>query len=275
MVEQKSLIDGSAFQTMPKHRALRHFDKGISTISQWTGNEYKNMEKVFVGIVAGAADERVVQASRAIVDFSSYARLESHTEIMLQEMDRAWSAFHENKKIFQELEIGEHSNIPKIHSMSHYVSAIQSHGTLDNTESPERLHIEFAKLAYRATNKRDYTVQMEKWLDRQDAVRCYETYLQWLGAEEADLVAGGAVSESDNAGAQVMAVAKTGGKEAKKVQSYDVADNPGYGHRERWKTWSPNLVLRTLSGIWTISSESRLAAYCQQSLPHTVMSSSP
>ncbi len=108
------------------------------------------MEKVFVGIVAGAADERVVQAARAIVDFTSYARLESHTEITLQEMDRAWSAFHENKKIFQELEIREHFNIPKIHSMSHYVSAIQSHGTLDgyNTESPERLHIEFAKLAY-------------------------------------------------------------------------------------------------------------------------------
>jgi len=138
------------FQTMPKHRTLRHFNKGISTISQWTGNEYKNMEKVFVGIVAGAADERVVQAARAIVDFTSYARLESHTEITLQEMDRAWSAFHENKKIFQELEIREHFNIPKIHSMSHYVSAIQSHGTLDgyNTESPERLHIEFAKLAY-------------------------------------------------------------------------------------------------------------------------------
>lgn len=37
-------MDGTAkeldrrFRTMPKHRTLRHFNKGISTISQWTGN---------------------------------------------------------------------------------------------------------------------------------------------------------------------------------------------------------------------------------------------
>ena len=93
------------FQTMPKHRMLWHFRKGISKISQRTGNEYKNMEKLFTGIVAGAADDSVVQAVRAIVDFIAYARLESHNEMTLQQMDQAWSAFHENKKIFKEINI--------------------------------------------------------------------------------------------------------------------------------------------------------------------------
>ena len=68
------------------------------------------------------------------------------------------------------------------------MSAIRSHGTLDgyNTESPERLHIEFAKLAYRATNKRDFTIQMARWLDWQDTMCRYEGYLAWLNLVEAD-----------------------------------------------------------------------------------------
>ena len=45
------------FQSMLKHQTLRHFKKGISTITQWTGNEYKNMEKVFMGVIAGVVEE--------------------------------------------------------------------------------------------------------------------------------------------------------------------------------------------------------------------------
>lgn len=233
-------MDGTAkeldrrFRTMPKHRTLRHFNKGISTISQWTGNEYKNMEKVFVGVVAGAADKRVVRAARAIVDFISYARLESHNEKTLQEMDKAWSAFHENKEVFQDLGIRTEFNIPKVHSMIHYISSIQSHGTLDgyNTESPERLHIEFAKLAYRASNKRDYTVQMARWLDRHDAILRFDAYLTWLGPMSADKVpaVGGVANESNHdAGPAPMAVDSIREKTSK--LPYDVARKPGYGYR--------------------------------------------
>ena len=44
------------FKAMPSHPALRHFKKGISMVTQWTGTEYKQMEKVFVGAITGAAD---------------------------------------------------------------------------------------------------------------------------------------------------------------------------------------------------------------------------
>ena len=103
------------------------------------------MEKVFMGVITGAADKRVIRAAHGVIDFISYAWLEAHNKETLEKMDKAWSAFHENKQIFQDLEIRDDFNIPKIHSMIHYMSAIKSHGTLDgyNTESPERLHIEF------------------------------------------------------------------------------------------------------------------------------------
>jgi len=118
----------------------------------------------------GAADKHMIQAVCAVVDFISYARFEIHTERSLENMDRAWSAIHENKAVFLEFGICEHFNIPKFHSLIHFVSTIHSHGTLDgyNTESLERLRIDFAKVPFRAGNKQDYTAQMTTWMSRHD-----------------------------------------------------------------------------------------------------------
>ena len=93
------------FQSMTRHTTLWHFKKGISLVMQWIGNEYKNMEKIFLEVIVGAADEWVIWAVRAVMDFISYACFEIHTECSLERMDRAWSAIHENKKIFMELGI--------------------------------------------------------------------------------------------------------------------------------------------------------------------------
>ncbi|KAF7371492.1 hypothetical protein MVEN_00003800 [Mycena venus] len=71
----------------------------------------------------------------------------------------------------------EHFNIPKIHSMEHYVDLIRLFGSADgyNTES-----IDYAKNAYRASNKRDYIIQMTNWLRRQEAVDRFTLYLEWM-----------------------------------------------------------------------------------------------
>ena len=66
-----------------------------------------------------------------MVDFISYAHFEVHTEQSLERMDRAWSAIHKNKAVFLELDVREHFNIPKFHSLIHYISSIHTHGTLD------------------------------------------------------------------------------------------------------------------------------------------------
>jgi hypothetical protein len=47
--------------------------------------------------------------------------------------------------------------------------------------SPERLHIDFAKEAYRASNKRDYVEQMAIWLQRHEAMWLRESFLIWVG----------------------------------------------------------------------------------------------
>jgi hypothetical protein len=172
------------FRAMPPHPSLRHFKKGISLVTQWTGTEYKNMEKVFLGVIAGIAAPEVVRAVRGVLDFIYYSHFESHTLKSLQKLDEAWAAFHQNKRVFVEQGIRKHFNIPKIHAAKHYVDAIRSRGSADgfNSEGMERLHIDYAKIGYKSTNKKEYIKQMTKWLTRQEKIHRFTAYLQWAVA---------------------------------------------------------------------------------------------
>jgi hypothetical protein len=176
------------FKAMTDHQGLRHFDKGISSISQWTGKEHKEMERVIVTVLAGIVDIRVLKAVSAVVDFIYYAQYQRHTDITLARMQDALDSFHSHKDVFIELRPNEAFNIPKLHSMLHYIDSIRSLGSADgyNTESPERLHIDYAKRAYRASNRRDYVVQMTKWLQRQEAVDRHSAYLDWVSTTQSN-----------------------------------------------------------------------------------------
>ncbi|KDQ62839.1 hypothetical protein JAAARDRAFT_110084, partial [Jaapia argillacea MUCL 33604] len=170
------------FRCMIDHPGLRHFKNGISFISQWTGSEFKEMEKVFVGLLAGLTQLTVAKTAQTVIDFIYYAQFQTHTTETLDAPHAAPLEFHANKDIFIQLHVCQHFNIPKIHAMQHYMDAILSHGSPAgfNTELPERLHIDYAKDAYRASNRRDYVKQMTKWLQRQEAVALFTSYLQWL-----------------------------------------------------------------------------------------------
>ncbi|KAG7085416.1 hypothetical protein E1B28_002977 [Marasmius oreades] len=172
------------FKSLPSYPNLRHFKNGISFVSQWTGAEFKAMEKVFVSLLAGGVEDRVLVCVRAAIDFIFYSSLTSHTTETLTSLQNALTTFHQYKDIFLELNARQstHFNIPKIHSMQHYVALVRHFGSADgfNTESPERLHINYAKNAYRASNKKDYTIQMTRWLQRQEAVDRFSLFLDWM-----------------------------------------------------------------------------------------------
>ena len=180
-------LDGGAnevdrrFKAMPGHPMLRHFKKGISLVSQWTGTEHKHMERVFLGVLTGASDPASVRAVRAVLDFIYYAHFYAHSDDSLSLLEAAWVTFHENKYIFIDEGIREHYNIPKLHSALHYPLSIRKVGTTDgyNTENTERLHIDYAKRGYAASNKKEYIKQMTVWLRRQEAVSRFHSYLAW------------------------------------------------------------------------------------------------
>ncbi|KAI1790862.1 hypothetical protein LXA43DRAFT_1095078 [Ganoderma leucocontextum] len=154
--------------------------------SCWTGNEFREMEKVFIGILIGLhEDPRVLAAARTVLDFIYLAHLPSPTTSTVAELEDTLQHFHQHKQVFIDLDIREHFNIHKLHWMKHYAASIIEFGSCDgvSTEVSERLHIDFAKLGYRASNRKAYLQQMVMWLTRQEKVRWMTGYLQWVASE--------------------------------------------------------------------------------------------
>lgn len=106
---------------------------------------------------------------------------ELHDTDSLQLLQDSLDAFHENKHIFVTLGIRTHFNIPKLYALQHYVDSIRLFGSADgyNTEISERLHIDFAKKAYRASNRCDYMAQMVTWLHQQEKMSYFNAYQTW------------------------------------------------------------------------------------------------
>ncbi|KAI6116939.1 hypothetical protein EDD17DRAFT_1477620, partial [Pisolithus thermaeus] len=179
-IVSKKEID-ARFQAMTQYPALCHFKKGISSVSQWTGTENKEMQSVFVSLLASAVEDSVLMVACSLLDFIYYAQLQQHMDTTLIAMEESTKSFHEHKHILIELELHEDFNIPKIHSMQHYISLIHALGSADgyNTKYPEQLHINYAKDSYHTSNKCNYVEQMALWLQCQEAMHYKSAYLAW------------------------------------------------------------------------------------------------
>ena len=140
------------------------------------------MQRIFVGVMAGAVSDQVLTVVHSVIDFIYYFQFHRHTTQTLAALQKCLNTFHANKEILVELGICEHFNIPKLHMIQHYINTILTHGSTDgyNTESPECLHINFAKEAYHASNKRDFLEQMALWLQRHEAMFLCTAYLLWV-----------------------------------------------------------------------------------------------
>ncbi|KAL0563684.1 hypothetical protein V5O48_018380, partial [Marasmius crinis-equi] len=172
---------------LPAKHGIRHFHKGITTLSRVSGAEHKQICTFLLGLVldvpslSATQSRSLITATRSLLDFLYMASYPIHSDVSLTLLEATLETFHNNKAVFVELGAREHFNLPKLHSLSHYVRAIKLYGTCDNynTETTERLHIDFAKDAYRATNRKDEYSQNTKWLERREKVIHHTNYLAW------------------------------------------------------------------------------------------------
>lgn len=172
---------------LPPNHQMRYFSKGITHLSRVTGREHSQVASTLLALVIGVrlpnnlSPVRLVRAVRAILDFTFLAQYPAHSTETLRELKDARHQFHENKEIFRQLGIRTNFRIPKLHALEHYDESIQLFGTTDNynTENTERLHIDFAKNAYRSTNFKDEFPQMTVWLERQEKVFEHRTLIEW------------------------------------------------------------------------------------------------
>ncbi|KAJ3717386.1 hypothetical protein C8R42DRAFT_587036 [Lentinula raphanica] len=168
---------------LPPSFGVRHFKNGITALSQISGSERKNMGKILLGCLVGSSMPRqALTAVRAILDFIYLAQYSTHDEDTLSYMTDALNLWHKNKTAFIDIGVHDDLNIPKFHSLQHYVEMIRFFGCTDNynTEMFERLHIDFAKKGWRASNKREEFPQMTRWLARQENVQTFNKELSWI-----------------------------------------------------------------------------------------------
>ena len=171
---------------LPLAHGVRHFKNGISSLSQISGKERKEMACVLLACLVGKVSKETMLAFRSLLDFIYLAQYLTHDEETLGYLEKALQTFHTNKNMLVELGIRDDFNIPKLHSLLHYAESIQLFGTTDNynTEMFERLHIDFAKDAWRATNHRDEFPQMVRWITRNEKMALYEAFQKERALDE-------------------------------------------------------------------------------------------
>ncbi|KAJ3925746.1 MAG: hypothetical protein NXY57DRAFT_906700 [Lentinula lateritia] len=172
---------------LPPNHNIRIFHKGISSLSRVSGTEHKQMCSFILGTIVDIPQLTAIQsnallaATRALLDFLYLACYSIHSSNTLVSLDESLAQFHAKREIFVELNVRENFNFPKLHFLSHYSRAIKYFGTTDNynTETTERLHIDFAKEAYRASNHKDEYTQMTRWLERREKIIQHSNYISW------------------------------------------------------------------------------------------------
>ncbi|KAG1734654.1 hypothetical protein EDD22DRAFT_982451 [Suillus occidentalis] len=130
---------------------------------------------LFLGIIIGIClpnnlnANRLLRAVHGLLDFLYLAQYPCHSSETLQLLNNALDNF----------------NLPKLHATRHYSYMIMMLGTTDNynTEYTERLHIDYAKDAYHATNHKDEFTQMTWWLECKEKILRHDKYVNWQLAD--------------------------------------------------------------------------------------------
>ncbi|KAI0060270.1 hypothetical protein BV25DRAFT_1807574 [Artomyces pyxidatus] len=181
-----AVID-ARFACMPPNHNLRLFSKGISHLARVSGTEHQDICRVLLGTIIGLplprghSPLRIVRALRGLLDFAYITQFPVQSGRTLKVMEEALNRFHANKSIFVDLGIRYHFNFPKMHGLMHFGPSVEWFGTADNfnTSYSERLHIDFTKDAYRATNRKDEYPQMTLWLQRREKIYRHEQFVNW------------------------------------------------------------------------------------------------
>ena len=184
---------------LPPAFGTRHFKHGISALAQVSGKERKEMARILLGCLIGKIPRPAMLAFRSLLDFIYLAQYPAHDDATLQYLTDALKMFHKHKDVIVKLGIRDQLNIPKLHSLLHYVDSIRQFGATDNynTEMFERLHIDFAKEAWRASNHRDEFPQMVRWISRREKMALYDVFQKERRLEEAHSEDAGDVLEDE------------------------------------------------------------------------------
>jgi hypothetical protein len=174
---------------------FRHFPNGIAHLSQWTGREDRELQRVLLAAIADAPNlgSDAIRCLRAFHNFLYLAQYRSHSTTTVRYMEQALDTFHSLKGVF--IRNGarrgkngttKHFLIPKLSNLHMYTYHIPRMGTSVqfSTEITETCHQSMAKMAYKATNRKNFFVQMCAYLNRDAVLSLMEELVIWLIEED-------------------------------------------------------------------------------------------
>ena len=135
------------FREVPLFTGVRHFSN-FSNITQWGGDEQKAFVRQLIPAVAPLLGSHpALQYARAVVDFVLIAQYTTHDDETLRYMDQAifridcfkWA--FANYRPLNKKDGQPHFNIPKLHSITHFVDQIRLFGSAVGIDS---VHFEAA-----------------------------------------------------------------------------------------------------------------------------------
>lgn len=163
----------------------RHFAKGISTLKQVTGREHRELQKVFIAVIAGAVPPSVLSSMRALLEFIYTAQSLLFYDEHLSSLRSALQEFHATKSAIYNAggRQGKHGpighwKIPKLELMNAVGPSIIEMGASFqwNSDTAEHLHITHVKAPYRLSNRRNYHEQCCRFMDRVEKCLNFDLY---------------------------------------------------------------------------------------------------
>ncbi|KAG9078783.1 hypothetical protein FRC06_008173, partial [Ceratobasidium sp. 370] len=168
----------------------RMFERGATKLKQLSGKDWRALFRVHLAIVAGADSATLTKATQAMSDCIAFAQMAVHTEKTLEAFERSLAILDSLKEIWirNGSKVGKKGKvkkdwaIPKKHIIGHIPAHIWQKGTMDNytTETMKHLHSPVLKASYKASNRKEWLLQIVRRLNRHESMREYREFLIWL-----------------------------------------------------------------------------------------------
>ncbi|KAI5994636.1 hypothetical protein EDC04DRAFT_2613138 [Pisolithus marmoratus] len=146
--------------------SMRHFNHGIMTLKQVTGQAQRDMQHYMIAVIGGAASQDVVIAVHAPMDSQYLAQAPRITSIMQENISTALLEFHNHKDAIT----SEGFVAPSISELG-----VPVQWSADTTE---HAHIEVVKEPASTTNNQNYDAQICHYLDRVERCQLFETAIR-------------------------------------------------------------------------------------------------
>ena len=172
------------YSVLKHHSGYRPFDDGVTVLKQMTGRDHRDFLRYLVPVIAGAVGSDFLVAVRSIIDFQYLGNARFADEDILSKMDNALQEFHQNKAAI--LDAGartgatgvplDHWEIPKLEFFLSVVPNIRKNGICRqwSAQVTEHEHIKQIKEPARASNNKNYSDQICRYLDRSEKCRRFD-----------------------------------------------------------------------------------------------------